>query len=118
MSLLRYYVLGAIAVAAFAGFDVYLAVDSIHGNTWSELGRAVACVTPVLPWSVAFLCGHVFHPKACASGYNIGLAVFLTWLVFVIGLACRHAGHPVPPWAPLAPGFFAGWLLWPAGGAP
>lgn len=52
----------AVFVVAFIGVDVYLAVDKVAGNTYSERMRVWARVWPPLRLMVAFgmglLCGH------------------------------------------------------------
>lgn len=113
-----YYLLGAVFVLAFIGVDVRLAVDHIPRNTWSEMGRHVARLTPVLPWAVGVLAGHVFHPDIAplrGQPHVVPLLCF-TGAVFALGIVARANGHPLPGWALLAPGFVAGWLLWPSGG--
>jgi hypothetical protein len=107
---------GLLAVAI--GLDIWLAVDAVPGNTWSELFRAGALATPVVPWACAVLMGHWFHPKddfkaLLGQPDSIALLVWLTWVLFVIGLALASSGLPISPWIPVLPGLIAGWLLWP-----
>ena len=53
-----------IAVAAFIGLDIYLATDSIIGNTWSEIIRGADRRHPwfayVTCFSFGLLVGHWF----------------------------------------------------------
>lgn len=105
-------IVGLGLIAAFIGYDVYLALDGVRGNTWSELARKFALASPVLPWACGVLCGHFFHP-AVTIGIHVPVLIWLTFAVAVTGAALRRAGRPVPPWAPLVPGFCAGWLTWP-----
>jgi hypothetical protein len=55
-------VIMAVFVVAFIGIDIWLAVDKVSGNTYSERMRAWAKVWPPLRLMVAFgmglLCGH------------------------------------------------------------
>ncbi len=107
---------GLLAIAI--GLDVWLAVDRVPDNTWSELFRKGALATPVIPWACAVLMGHWFHPNDDAQPVlgqpkPIALLIWLTWVVFVVGLGLTGSGIPVPPWIPVLPGMIAGWLLWP-----
>ena len=43
----------------------------------------------------------------------IALVIWLSWALFVIGLALSAADLPIPPWIPVVPGLVAGALLWP-----
>jgi hypothetical protein len=62
--------------------------------------------------------GHWFHPKddfqaVLGQPRSIALLIWLTWVVFVLGLGFAGSGLPFPPWLPVLPGMIAGWLLWP-----
>ncbi len=108
----RNAIVGIALVVAFIAYDVYLGLDGVRGNTWSELARAGAGVTPAIAWAWGVLAGHFFHPT-WKPRPRVGLLLWLTFVVVVVGIACKHGGVTLPFWAPLAPGFFAGWLLWP-----
>jgi succinate dehydrogenase hydrophobic anchor subunit len=58
----------AVFVVSFIGVDIYLAVDKVSGNTYSERMRAWAKVWPPLRLIVAFgmgmLCGHWWWSSA------------------------------------------------------
>jgi succinate dehydrogenase hydrophobic anchor subunit len=58
----------AVFVISFIGVDIYLAVDKVSGNTYSERMRAWAKVWPPLRLMVAFgmglLCGHWYWGTA------------------------------------------------------
>ena len=107
---------GLLAVAI--GLDIWFAADDVPANTWSELLRLGAKETPVLPWACAVLMGHWFHPKdgfraVLGQPNSIALVIWLSWALFVIGLALSAADLPIPPWIPVVPGLVAGALLWP-----
>lgn len=105
-------IVGLSLVAAFIGYDVYLATNHVKGDTWSEVARRFAKASTFLPWACGVLCGHFFHPEA-GAGQHVGLLIWMTQAVVVAGMVCKRAGRPVPPWLPLVPGFVAGWLAWP-----
>lgn len=111
-------VIGLSLVAALIGVDIYLATDSVIGNTWSELLRAWSLTTPLGPWAIGALSGHFFHPinnfqAVLGQPNSIALLVWLTALVGMIGLIAFRAGTPIPGWTVMVPAFIAGWLLWP-----
>jgi hypothetical protein len=104
-------IVGLSLIAAFIGYDVYLATDGVRGNTWSEIARKFAKASTFLPWACGVLCGHFFHPDA-GAGRHVGVLVWLTFVVVIAGMVSKRAGRPVPPWVPLLPGCLAGCLLW------
>ena len=111
-------ILGVGFIAALIGLDIYLAVDGLPGNTWSEIIRTWAKATPVIPWACGVLTGHFFHPvdnlePVLARPGNIAMLVWLTVTVALFGVAMSRAGNPVPPWAVVLPAAVAGALLWP-----
>ncbi len=110
-------IVGIVLILAFLGYDIYLATDKVDGNTWSEIARKIAGITPVLSWAWGVLAGHFFHPDIFKThlGYvgNIAVLIWLTWTLVVTGLVLKQYGWNMPMWAPLVPGFFAGWFFWP-----
>jgi len=42
-------------------WDVYLALDPIDGNTWSEVMREASTLNPLFPWLLGVLLAHLFH---------------------------------------------------------
>jgi len=42
-------------------WDVYLALDSVQGNTWSEVMREASTLKPLFPWLLGALLAHLFH---------------------------------------------------------
>jgi len=64
MSNLATTVVMIVFVASFIGVDIWLAVDGVTGNTYSERMRAWAKVWPPLRLIIAMgfglLCGHFF----------------------------------------------------------
>lgn len=110
-------IVGIVLILAFLGYDIYLATDKVDGNTWSELARRIGMVTPFLPWVWGVLAGHFWHPFRAYILFipagNVALLIWLTWVLVVAGMILKQYGWNIPMWAPLIPGFFAGWLLWP-----
>lgn len=110
--------IGIALLAAFIGLDIYLAVDRLPGNTWSEILRQWAIVTPLIPWIYGILGGHFYHPVDGLDPWidppgNIALLVWLTAVIGLIGVAFAKSGNPISPWTVVIPGFIAGALLWP-----
>jgi hypothetical protein len=105
-------IMGFALVAIIVGIDVYLAVDSVKGNTWSEMLRAFSFKSPFAPWVWGGLGGHFFHqwiPKLpIESPGNIALLVWLSFLIMLIGHTMFVRGTYLPP----AIVFFAGFLVW------
>ncbi len=103
---------GAIIVILIV-WDIFLAVDGIGGNTWSELLRNAGLATPVVPWLGGVVMGHWFHPFEHAEPLitppgNALALVALTLLVVLVGFATN-----VPTWVPVPLGGAAGAVLWP-----
>lgn len=110
--------IGLTLVAALIGIDIYLAADSVKGNTWSEIIRMWAKYTPLVPWTIGVLTGHFFHPfdnfrAVLGQPASIAVLIWLTGVVGIMGLSFMKAGYPIPGWSVLVPAFTAGWLLWP-----
>lgn len=111
-------ILGCTLIAVIVGLDIYLAVDGLPGNTWSEIIRTWAKASPVIPWACGVLAGHFFHPvdnlePVLARPGNIAMLVWLTVAVALFGVALSRSGYPIPPWAVVLPAMAVGALLWP-----
>lgn len=111
-------IIGSVILAVAIGIDIWLAVDPVDDNTWSELMRLGALATPVIPWACGVLMGHWFHPNDNAQAVlgqpgSIALLLWLTWVVFLVGLAFISSGISLDPSLLVVPGMVAGWLLWP-----
>ena len=109
---------GLSLLAILIGLDIYLAVDGLKGNTWSEILRSWGRSNALAPWIWCGLAGHYWHwmeksrPIIKNPG-NIVTLVWLTLLVFIISTAATRAGLPVPAWV-IAPIAFVVWgFLWP-----
>jgi len=78
-------IVGFILIGIIIGFDIYLAIDTIKGNTWSEMIRAFSFKSPFAPWVWGGLGGHFFHqwvPKfPLGNDSNIALLIWLSVLV-------------------------------------
>ncbi len=103
----------AVATVVLIVIDIFLAVDDVAGNTWSELLRSAAKRTPVVPWLGGLVMGHWFHPYDRAEPWidppgNWMVTLLLTLLVAVLGFFVV-----VPPWVPVPMGAVLGALLWP-----
>lgn len=110
--------IGLILVAMLIGIDIYLATDSVKGNTWSEIIRMWSKHTTLVPWLMGILTGHFLHPydnfrAVLGQPASIAVLLWLTGIVGILGLGFMRAGYPIPGWSLLIPAFIAGWLLWP-----
>ena len=110
-------ILGLTILAIVIGIDIYLAADTIKGNTWSEMVRAFSFKSPFAPWAWGGLGGHFFHqwiPKfPLAHDANIALLVWLSALVMVVGHSLYMKGTYLPPFAVLFVSTFIWSTLWP-----
>ena len=116
-------VLGLIIVGILIGVDVWLAVDKLPGNTWSELLREFSQHTLFVPWSLGVLMGHWFHPiddlEAVAGGASIWILIGATVVLVALGLVLRFVAKYTPPaWPWVLGGLVAGTLFWPVHVAP
>lgn len=110
-------IVGFAIIAIIIGIDVYLAVDSIKGNTWSEMVRALSFKTPLAPWAWGGLGGHFFHqwlPKLLhGHGANIAVLVWISAAVMLAGHVMYSKGTPMPPTIVFFAAFFVWGMLWP-----
>src|SRR5262245_44696520 len=116
-------VLGLIIAGALIIIDIWLVLDRLPGNTWSELLRELSRDTLFIPWSLGVLIGHWFHPvddlQPVAGGASIWLLIGLTVILVVVGLILRFAAKFTPPaWPWALAGMVAGAALWPVQVAP
>ena len=70
-------------------WDIYLALDGAPGNTWSEVTREASSSSPLLPWVLGGLLGHLFHHRDDLSpvGGEDGGPVLMAVLTVTVGLA-------------------------------
>lgn len=98
-------------------WDVLLAIDDIEGNTWSEVIRAAGHAYPVVPFMLAALVGHLFHPFD-GPPLRIPRAVarvVLTLLIFGYAVAgVSDVALPGTSLGHMLGGLLAGAILWPA----
>jgi len=111
-------VIGLIIVVVLIIVDVWLAVDKLPGNTWSELLREASRHTLFVPWSLGVLLGHWFHPidglAALAGGASIWILVGLSAVLVGVGLLLRFVVKWEPPaWPWALGGMVVGAILWP-----
>lgn len=110
-------IVGFAIIAIIIGIDVYLAVDSVKGNTWSEMIRTLGFKTPFAPWVWGGLGGHFFHqwiPKfPVENPGNIAILIWISALVMMIGHFCYTKGTYLPPMIVFFVAFFVWSTLWP-----
>lgn len=98
-------------------WDVYLALDCVEGNTWSEVAREASRAHPFVPWILGASIGHLFHhrddlPPIVDSNAAATIMVVLTLGIFILGLT----GLELSGWqitATALVGLVVGYRLWP-----
>jgi hypothetical protein len=110
---------GLTIITVAIGLDVYLALDGIKGNTWSEMIRSMGFVSTFIPWVWGVLSGHFFHPNWQPWLKQPGGVAVLIWLSFLIpGVTTilMKAQVPYANWLPFVVCLIAalfGGKLWP-----
>lgn len=111
-------VFGLFLVAGLIGVDIWLMVDGIKGNTWSEMIRAAGKVTTFVPWMLAVLVGRWYHPVPdfgpLAGKFSIPIFIVLSYIVVVVGDILRKKRMPIPSWVIVLLGVISGALFLPA----
>lgn len=98
-------------------WDVYLALDGIDGNTWSEVAREASRVHPFVPWILGASIGHLFHhrddlPPIIEPSAASTIMFLLTLGILVLGLTgLELLGWQITAIALL--GLVVGYGLWP-----
>lgn len=109
--------IGLTLFAVLIGIDIYLALDGIPGNTWSQYLRTWSMQTPLVPWVWSILLGHWFHPDSSkpllGQPSSVVLLLWISVLLGLSGLVVRHYGYSIPSWCVIIAGFLAGAWLWP-----
>ncbi len=107
-----------VLVAVLIGVDIWLMVDHITGNTWSEMIREAGKVTTFVPWVLAILVGRWFHPVPdfgpLAGGISVGILMILSYIIVVTGDILRKKRKPIPSWLTVLIGLISGALFVPA----
>ena len=94
---------GVFFLAAIIGLDIYFALDSVAGNTWSEMIRKLGSVLVFVPWAWGGLGGHFFHPNwkpALQSPNNFVVIIWLSVAVSIIGVSIMRSSWPYAHWVP------------------
>lgn len=103
-------------LVVFIAWDVGLALDPIDGNTWSEAARRAGRCHPVVPFLLAALVGHLFHPLGARGPLVPANAAATVMGVIIIGLAALGFADVSRAWPVTvlaALGLAMGALLWP-----
>lgn len=111
-------ILGLSIVAILIAVDVWLALDNVPGNTWSEILRDLSKHTLFVPWSLGVLLGHWFHPSndlcPVLGDASIWVLTGVSAVLTIIGLVfCLSKKYRVPAWPWVLGGTVIGSLLWP-----
>lgn len=110
--------LGLIIVAILIVIDIWLAIDNVPGNTWSEILRDLSKRTLFVPWSLGVLLGHWFHPsndlRPVLGGASIWVLIGVSTVLTIIGLVfCLSRKYHIPAWPWALGGTITGSILWP-----
>jgi hypothetical protein len=108
-------ILGLCLLACIIGLDVWLALDSTKGNTWSEIIRTWSRKTLLLPWAWGVLAGHWFHWFDARIMERPGSIVLLLWTTIAIGIVSTIPainGSYSALLATLVMGFLSGAFFW------
>lgn len=91
-----------VLIVALIVVDVFLVIDQVKGNTWSEMLRDAARCTTFPPWVFGVLSGRWFHPvddwEPLLGNWSFAVLMAVTWLVVVVGDILRRRSVPVPGW--------------------
>jgi hypothetical protein len=52
------------AIIVLVGWDIYAAANAHKGDTISEIVFAASLKRPMIPFTVGFICGHLFWPQS------------------------------------------------------
>ncbi len=118
MSIKTTILIGLALVAIVIGIDVYLALDSVKNNTWSEIIREYGKKRLIIPWVLGGLGGHFFHLESIPKlpiefPGNISILVFISLLVLGLGGILPRYSLYIPPAITFFVGFIVWSLLWP-----
>jgi hypothetical protein len=99
-------------------WDVWLALDAVASNTWSEQMRIASGGKPVLPWLFGVILGHLFHPAdglAPVMEKDAALTILsmATVVAFVVGAFGLLSLSETLVALTMLCGVAAGVLLWP-----
>ena len=106
-----------IALWALLLWDLYLALDQVHGNTWSEVTRETSRAHPFVPWILGASVGHLFHHRDDLSPIVDGNAASTIMGVLSLGVLTLGLGglefHGWQITTIAAAGLVFGYALWP-----
>lgn len=96
------------ATVLLGAFDLYLATNSISGDTYSEIIKNASTKIAILPWAFGLLCGHWFwngeRVRKWWAWPSAGLSLVIIGILQWYGLS-----HPLTA---VATGTIAGRIAW------
>lgn len=114
--------IGCALIGVIIILDIFLAIDAVSGNTWSEIIRHLAKSTPLIPFVCGVLSGHFFWPAALKENIplldqpnSIALLIWIACITGIVGLGLTKNGMMFPLWIAFLIGGVGGTLLWPVG---
>jgi hypothetical protein len=103
------WVLASIAI----GVDIWLAVNSVKGDTISEVSQAYAWKWATIPVSYGVITGHLFWPLFGEIRWKWPRMIALWVLAVALVILDAVDFYDVVPIIPLVPAVVLGRLLWP-----
>jgi hypothetical protein len=99
----------SVLTAVLIIFDIYLALNGVAGDTYSEIIRDAGHRMAFLPWCVGGLIGHWFwNGKRRSNRYTWGLVLSVLALLEYLNLS-HGIGHP---FVSFFVGMLSGRLVW------
>ncbi len=104
----------AAALALLIGWDIYVAVNDVSGDTISEIVLSTGYSHPSLPLALGIVAGHLVWPRERPLFWRKPWTVLLAGSM-VLGLLCFEFlfSLRIIPVVPLLPGILLGHWLWP-----
>lgn len=100
----------AIVTLLLIGIDIVWALDSIKGNTWSEVIRFWTLRYPIIAYCWGGLGGHFFHGDWLALAPRLGVLI-LVWSACVVQIISMWL--PIPSYVYFIVGAIVWALCWP-----
>ena len=105
-------VLMLVATVVLVGWDIYVTVNAIRGDTISEIIARLGRNYAVLPFLWGVVVGHLFWSVRHIGHKKSKLAVLWCWVLMLLALDLVDV-YDIAPIIPLFVGIVAGSALWP-----
>lgn len=101
-----------LGIIAWIGWDIYVATNSIRGDTISEITLGVSYSWSIIPFMGGVLVGHLWWPSTVRFHKTTRLIILLSTCLGVF-IVDRIFVKEFIPAVPLFFGIFAGHYFWP-----